>query len=206
MRLFVGIAYYDSCKMPTVMSLMDLTKDLLEHGIEFTVMAHRGPYVHHNREQLMRKAVEINATHLLFIDADVQFPAEGVRRLISHGKDVVGGNYPTKTDPPYSTVKVVNDEGRIEASMIPGDRLFKCWAVPTGFMLIDLEKCRDLPRPWFFFQDLGGGEIEGEDVWFCRQCNEAGLEVWCDPTIPLKHIGDYAYVNQLPKAREPVAA
>jgi len=33
----------------------------------------------------------------------------------------------------------------------------------------------------------------GEDVAFCQQAAEAGLEIWCDPTITLSHIGDYHY-------------
>ncbi|MCK9519604.1 MAG: hypothetical protein M0R74_11355 [Dehalococcoidia bacterium] len=31
----------------------------------------------------------------------------------------------------------------------------------------------------------------GEDVYFCKICNEAGIKVYCDPTINFLHIGTY---------------
>jgi hypothetical protein len=37
------------------------------------------------------------ATHLMFIDADINFDADDVFKLISHDKDIMTGAYPTKT-------------------------------------------------------------------------------------------------------------
>lgn len=191
MRLFIGIAYYDSMKMPTVISLLGTVQAL---ECPYTVSVQRGPYTHWNRERLMQRAYDEDATHLLFLDADMAFPSDGVNRLIAHGVDIVGGNYPMKTTPPRSTVKIMGDDGKLFEGQMPSDP-FKCHAVPTGFMLIDLEAARRISQPWFFFTHLENGDIEGEDVWFCRKANEAGLEVWCDPTIPLEHVGDYHYSN-----------
>src|ERR1035437_7966232 len=39
---------------------------------------------------------DLNATHLLFIDADIGFEPDQVLRLISSGADVVAGIYPIK--------------------------------------------------------------------------------------------------------------
>lgn len=190
MQLLIGVAYYDAIKVPTMMSLIGAMREL---QCPHTLIAHRGPYTHWNREQLMRQAYDMGASHLLFVDTDVTFPPDAINRLISHGKDVVGGNYPMRNKN-IATVKVADDDGNLIEAEVPDDRLFQCYAVPTGFMLIDLDKARALERPWFSFTQQGD-DLEGEDVYFCRKANEAGLEVWCDPTIPMQHIVEQRLTN-----------
>ena len=61
-------------------------------------------------------------------------------------------------------------------------------ALPTGFMLIRMS-CLDKMTFPYFPCEFG----LGEDVAFCVNAQKAGIEVWCDPTLEIKHIGDYAY-------------
>ena len=190
MRLFVGIAYYDSVKVPTMLSLIGALGQL---QVSHAVVGHRGPYTHWNREKLMEQAYDMDATHLLFVDTDVTFPPDAINRLISHGKDIVGGQYPARGSG-HSTVKFTDDDGNLVSREIP-DRLFQCHAIPTGLMLIDLEKAKRLERPWFWFTEKDG-ELEGEDVYFCRKANEAGLGVWCDPQIPMGHMVEQRLENR----------
>jgi hypothetical protein len=48
------------------------------------------------RNELVKYMMQSDSTHLVFIDADIQFKAEDVVRLLSHDKDVVVGSYPLK--------------------------------------------------------------------------------------------------------------
>lgn len=59
----------------------------------------------------------------------------------------------------------------------------------TAYMLIDLWKLRDLPRPWFQFHKKPDGiGIEcGEDVYFCRLAKEHGHKVIVTCAIPTGH-------------------
>ena len=36
-------------------------------------------------------------THLMFIDADISFPAQSIKRMIDYDKDIVTGVYPRKS-------------------------------------------------------------------------------------------------------------
>ena len=45
---------------------------------------------------MVRIFLDTDATHLMFIDADIGFNPEDVVRMISHGKEVVCGSYPMK--------------------------------------------------------------------------------------------------------------
>jgi hypothetical protein len=63
-------------------------------------------------------------------------------------------------------------------------------------MAIDIERVQRIPRPLFDAPAIiPNPEVTpmGEDLYFCRKARAWGLEVWCDPTIEIKHIGDYEY-------------
>jgi hypothetical protein len=49
------------------------------------------------RNTLVDKFLDTDCTHLLFIDADIQFEAQDVIALLALDKDVIGGPYPKKT-------------------------------------------------------------------------------------------------------------
>jgi hypothetical protein len=52
-----------------------------------------------------------------------------------------------------------------------------------------------IDQPYFFYKEPKSKEDDGmgEDVWFCEKVNEAGMEVWCDPTVEVSHVGEYIY-------------
>jgi hypothetical protein len=141
-------------------------------------------YIHTVRNNLVKTAQENNCTHIMFIDNDMKFPPDGIMSLLKHDKDVVGVHYNMKSVPVMTTVRVNKGEIPIE---LPKE-LFKCYAVGTGFTLIKMSVFDKISKPYFFYED-----DKGEDVFFCDKCKKAGIEIWCDPTIPIGHIGDYLY-------------
>jgi hypothetical protein len=61
--------------------------------------------------------------------------------------------------------------------------------VGTAYMLIDLWKLRDLPRPWFVHRDTPDGlKVEcGEDIYFCRHAKAHGHRVIVNYALPTGH-------------------
>ncbi len=59
----------------------------------------------------------------------------------------------------------------------------------AAYMLLDLWKLRDLPRPWFVYQHKENGiDVEcGEDVYFCRHAKAHGHRVAVTCAIPTGH-------------------
>ena len=149
--------------------------------------------LHWNREELVKQAQKLNATHLLFVDDDMVFEKDAVIKLVERDKDIVGVHYNCRKFPPTTTVHM-DEEKKKSIKWENPDGFMTCDAVGTGFMLIDLRVFDKLKEPWFFWKTNEQGEVvEGEDYWFCRIAREAGFEVWCDLTIPVKHIGDFLY-------------
>lgn len=170
----------------------------------------RGCYIATNREACVSEALTMKSDYLFFIDTDMAFPPDAMGRMLQHapGKDVLGGLYFEKRLPLVATMKMPDGDGFATGNIPTPSEPFQCAAIGTGFMLIDLKRLADcMAPPYFAFTDDARGVTQkwadgpGEDTAFCLRARKAGLSVWCDPTIPLYHSGEYLYGREIPSAR-----
>jgi hypothetical protein len=189
--LSLGLVVYSSYKAQTVYSLL-MAVTRLPCPVHFNFQ--RGTYIHEAREHAVTAALAAGASHLMFVDSDVVFLADGIPRLLAHDKDIIGASYQTKELRGHATVMLRAKRGNyLPVAPLP-PALFEADAVATGFMLIDLGALvAKWPTPPYFRHGVWRGELMGEDVHFCRQAKQRGLKVWCDPTIAVGHIGDYVF-------------
>ncbi len=147
-----------------------------------------------NRIQLVKLAQEQNATHIMFIDHDMAFPpgeVNPIERLLSHDKDIMGAwyNFRTRGIPAPPVGSPVDQVSETD--------IFKCNVVGTGFMLINMkvfEKFDETKTNYFQFGRRGDGSLAwGEDAYFCLEAAKLGFEVWADPQVQIRHIGEYQY-------------
>lgn len=155
------------------------------------------------------------ATHLIWIDADIEWQARDVERLLAHDVDVVGGLYAKKTlpvdfpwHPRCDERGVVNRDprtGRIEIAN-----------APTGFLCTKRAVYERMQRKNpeskivamhgiegavldnlfdYFPAALEEGILWSEDYGFCRRWHSMGGQVWMDPAIKLLHRGQHAYTG-----------
>lgn len=163
----------------------------LPHGTNFSMP--RGPYLDIAREKCLVDALAAKSDYLVFVDTDMRFPANAITQLIDAGKDIIGVMYNEKRLPPVSTVKLDDSaDGLMVAKEIP-DVPFQCASVGTGLMAINLARLIQCMAPPCFSYSSLNGQFMGEDIAMCRRARASGLEVWCDPTIPVQHIGDFAF-------------
>lgn len=160
------------------------------------------PYIDYNQMCLVKMAREEKATHLMFIETDNIFPPWAIEQLVEDDKMVVGASYNFKTlSPPGAKkeevaplVKMWNEKGKpreITMEELPST-IFKCYSIPNGFMLVRMEVFDMISHP--YFKNVWTGEgFKGGDVYFCENVRRAGIDVWCDPTIHVGHIGSYTY-------------
>lgn len=183
MKLAIGIPNTGTIKSHTAFCLCRALKDF---PYEYDVLFKEGSILHWNRESLAKKAIELGATHLLYLDADMSFDKDAIVRLIKRNKDIIGGAYNLRRLPSVTTVKSDKPLGK--------GKLVTCDAVGTGFMLVKTDVFKKLSHPWFFWESDDKGEVlTGEDYWFCRKARQAGYKVWVDLSIKLGHIGDFSY-------------
>jgi len=143
-------------------------------------------------------------THLMFIDADIQFTPDDVAKLWNLQKGVGCGVYPMKQEgAPYAAWV----GGKLLVDKDMAKEPFKVDYAGTGFMIIHREVFVRLQKAhpewkyeesygeaWAFFQDpIEEGIHLSEDYFFCKRYREIGGEVWMDPRVRLKHVGSKVY-------------
>lgn len=192
MKIALGMVYYRAMSVRTFASLWAIARtyqgklDLITEG---------SCYVHWNREEIVEKVLQRDYTHLWFVDTDVIFPHDTLDRLLAHNVDLVGAYYNVRQqNADYSTVKVAVD-GVIASAATPlPDKLFcsvngyEVVTIPTGCMLIRLDVLKKINPPYFRCE-----RPVGEDTFFCSWLWSAGVKIWCDPTIPVGHVGEAIY-------------
>jgi hypothetical protein len=163
--------------------------------------------VNRARNSCAAKFLTGDATHLMFVDADIQFRAEDIVKLVAHNKDIVGGIYPQKTLPPKMVVNTL-DNGKREGDLV------EVGTMGTGFMMIKrvvfeamidqgAHKYTDAiglsneenNNQYDFFNCTidSQGRYLTEDWSFCRRWRQLGGQIWADTTISLAHVGYYRF-------------
>ncbi|MDE2030235.1 MAG: glycosyl transferase family 2, partial [Alphaproteobacteria bacterium] len=141
------------------------------------------------RNQCAGAAQITKATHLLFLDTDMVFPADMLARLLAHDKDIVGATYSQRMPPFHPLTVTGNGSHEHVTSGLQRVRL-----LPTGCMLIKTRVFDALEKPYFNMA-AENGQLRGEDYYFCEKARAAGIEVWCDGDLSreIGHIGQKIY-------------
>lgn len=199
MRITLAVCTNRLIRPKTVGSLLALVAHS-KHDFHILV-AERGYTIAENRNYCVIQAQKNASDYLFFIDDDMTFPPDTLDRLLAHQKEVVGVNSYSRCLPLSSTVGLMNDKGEYKhperypawEMKIP-DELFRCYFVGAGVLLIDMKVFTQIKSPYFHFTtDKNGQVVNGEDGTFCKKVKDAGMDIYCDGTIEVGHLGEYEY-------------
>ena len=200
LKITLALCTNREVKAKTVASLLNLVAHSRDRDFHILV-ANRGYHIGENRGYCVVQAQRNQSDYLLFIDDDMTFNKDVLERLLTHGKEVIGVNSYSRCLPPSSTVGLMDKEGKYmhpdkhsAIEMRIPDELFKCYFVGAGIMLIDMKVFEKIEKPYFAFtSDENGMIINGEDGSFCAKCLNAGIDIFCDPSVFVGHVGEYIY-------------
>ena len=207
-KILIAVPAMDRIPTETVASLLDLRDNTKYKN---AILLKQNTYIHTARNQFVYDAVENAATHLMFIDSDMQFKAKDFDTLIERNLDIVGGLYVSRFSEKQNICKkIIEKDGfrqMIDFNEIPTmSEPFEVDAVGTGFMLINMNVFKVLEPPFFFYTEpttfhmksvrFPNNEL-GEDITFCMYAKENGFKVWCDPTVEIGHVGRKVYKHPM---------
>lgn len=157
------------------------------------------------RENIAEKAYDQKMEFLLCIDDDTVPPQQTITELfyqmqLHPNAAIIGGIYPTKTNPPQPIVFMEIGGGPYWGWTV-GD-VFQCAAIGAGCMMIRVPFLDRIPKPWFKDTAVAlapidshsenGARIVGssgtDDVFFCKKATDAGFEVWAHGGVLPQHI------------------
>ena len=216
-HLHVGIPCYGGMvSEPTMTSFLRFILMAQQAGLNWSLdtMVNES-LVTRARNNLMAKMMtNTQATHFMFIDADIRFQPESILQMIACDKEVIGGLYPKKALP---VNYVINLQPQTK---IQGD-IFTVDTMGTGFLLFKrpvYEKLIAAHPECKYVDDVGLGkqyepmmysifdcEIDerghylSEDWLFCRRWQKVGGEIWAHSKVLLNHVGHYEFQGDLSK-------
>jgi GT2 family glycosyltransferase len=168
--------------------------------IDLSVFTSQGTLIFDQRNSLVRTAVDEKCDYILFIDADMRFPKTTLERLLAHKKDIIGVNATTRMMPPKPTARniQINEDGSVDWLEVFSNKekgIGKVDAIGCGVMLIKTSCLKDIPQPYFYFEQLLKGKLLGEDIYFCIKAKDAGIDTWVDHDLSMEigHVGSYTY-------------
>lgn len=191
------------------LSTLEKPKDALT-AVSFKV----GSLVYTSRDQLATDAISSGADYVFWLDSDMIFPPNVLNRLLEQidnpDIDIISGLYFRRVEPYTPTIfdHLEVEDGTVkwnEFTHIPatpfevGGCGFGCVLMPTDiFMAVQAEYKA-------MFTPING---VGEDLAFCWRARQLGYRIWCDPRIPLGHVGytvvtkDFFLAYQAQKEKE----
>jgi hypothetical protein len=216
-HLHIGIPCYGGMvSEPTMTSFLRFTLLAQQAGLNWSLdtMVNES-LVTRARNNLMAKMMtNTQATHFMFIDADIRFQPESILQMIAYDKEVIGGLYPKKALPVNYVINLKPE------TKIQGD-IFTVDTMGTGFLLFKrsvYEKLIQAHPECKYVDDVGlgkqyepmmysifdvqideRGHYLSEDWLFCRRWQKLGGEIWAHSKVLLNHVGHYEYAGDLDK-------
>lgn len=176
-KIVICVPSGDEVKTAFARSLMNLVAYTAMNRPQWGIAVNfgHGSVLPQLRQMLADEALADEATHVLWLDSDMSFPADALIRLMEHDVPVVGCDYPRRYPPHSSTANVE----------YTGDGpLYRAKSMGFGCILVQADVFKRLPKPWFALAwSDKRGEFAGEDVFFCRLLGTIGLAPLVDRAL-----------------------
>lgn len=194
-------------------------------GIDWELIRVNGDsYVDRAKNTIAAEFLDSDCTDLIMIDSDEQWHPQAIARLLQHPEWVVAGAYPFKNNWGRfaGNPKIVMKDGVAQyanfRALPDGAHLLEAHNVAGGFLRIKrpalVQFAKAFPEAiytdafaWpdkaeriytaFFMCDIENYERYGEDAYFSRKMQEAGIQLWIDPNISIIHYGVQGYQGNM---------
>ena len=204
------------------LSMFRTSQTFMQHGINFRITTLRNEsLITRGRNILTAMFLERDCSHLMYIDADIEYQADDLLRMMAYDKPIMAAAYPKKALPIQYAInfKFINQEKkqiRIENGAV------EVLDASTGFFLVKREVVEKMMQAYpelhyrndsnidekfnkycySFFDTIHDPEDNrylSEDYTFCRRWQKLGGEIWLDPNTKLNHVGTHSFEGDVTK-------
>lgn len=184
-------------------SCLNLKEELTKIGLAHDWLLGRNEsLVTRARNEMTATFLTTSHSHMMWLDADIEFGPEDVAKLWNLDADIAVGLYAMKRpDLPLSAWK---DGKLVNLAECPKEPFHVDYA-GTGFFMLKRHVIEKLTKtsesyegpngrvPALYMTPVHNDGFESEDYHFCRRARAAGFQIVADPSIKLKHWGQLAY-------------
>ena len=196
MKILVAIPTYENIYPDTFKSVYELERGGNDVMFDFI----RGYDCATARNNIVNRGKEVGADYVLMVDNDVVLPRDVLVNLLEHNEDVVFGFYAHRNaqnryDGKTSVCKVgePNYTQQFTADELHAHRLIKKNKIQIhgggmGCALVRMSVFDKFDYPWFRWTNYSDGGVLSEDLYFCEQCNMAGIPIYVDARACCGHL------------------
>ncbi len=197
-RILIGVPSGDMLHAHFAMNLVNLCILSISKGIRVAICNPQFSLVEVARNEIVKAALDFNASHVMMLDSDMTFPPETLLQLLSHDKDIVCCDA-VRRRPPITQVLLGMDgkplkhvaKDKLTADM---DQLVEVKGGSSAVSLVKIEVFKRLSMPYFLVE-WNGKSFLGEDYYFSNKARKAGYKMFCDRILSphIGHIGTKQY-------------
>lgn len=163
-----------------------------------------GTLIAPQRYDIVMHAFATKATHILWLDSDMRFPADTLIRLLARNRECVGANYSGRRVPsgPVAHRGLEQPVTELVYTHEHSTGLERVDGVGMGCLLTRMTVFEKVAAPWFPIQwgvaADGSWAMMGEDMGFFRLALKQGVACWIDHdlTKDVRHVGTFEYRYQ----------
>ena len=196
MRILLGMPCIKNIPFKTVVSLLQTA----QKGVVEPLMV-EGSLIYDARETIAKFAIQKNYDYVLYVDSDMVFTAEDVKKLVSHDADICSGLYVSRRGENKNIIyrDVITrrrfpkrDPKLIHDTLTSG--YGEIAACGFGFCLIKTSVMKSMYKKYkALFEPFKG---VGEDIAFCIRARQCGYKIFTDRDVKLGHVGDQVYTAE----------
>jgi len=163
-----------------------------------TIQMVSGSLVYNARTQLVNAALD-GYTHVMWIDSDMAFPSDTLKRLLEDDKDIVTaicyGRTGQHAPCAYKSVKRGNK--RKSGIIVPIDisddmpELIEVDGCGSAIMLVKTDVYIKVGKR--FHEWYNPKWNLGEDLSFTERAKKCGYKIYCDTTLKIGHVGSAVF-------------
>ena len=194
-KVLIAIPNKNLIEAETFKSIYDLE---VPDGVETVFQYFYGYQVEQVRNLIADWIVKGDYDYLFAVDADISFPPDTLKKLLSHDKDMVSGIYIQRI-PGKHCIEIMRRNNMGGVSHIPweeirGKGLVKVDSAGFGCVLIKREVFTSIEYPHFVYKSaLDHNHTISEDIYFFLKAAAAGKEIWADTSLLCGHHGAWAF-------------
>lgn len=141
------------------------------------------------RNNIVMRAKNTGATHLLMMDCDQTYPTNLISKLLRDIKDkMVVGALVHRRYPPFDPLIIKGKPNHYQTIIDwPEGEIIPVDATGTGCLMFDMRVFDIIKKPWFKLKKRKTGML-GEDFYFCDKAKKSGVQVYVDTSLQCGHL------------------
>lgn len=194
-KILIAIPTNRNIEAQTFKSIYDLE---IPEGYQVEFQYFWGYQVEQVRNLIAHWIVNHDYDYLFAVDSDIAFSKDTLKKLLSHDVDMVSGIYIQRI-PGKHTIEIMraNEHGgvsHVPYEQIKGQGLVEIDGCGFGCVLIKKQVFQSIPYPQFVYKSaIDHAHTISEDVYFCKQVRNMGIQIYADTSILCEHIGSWTF-------------